>query len=142
MALTMAVVTLGIYIFRCTTWEEIGIGLARTGYFALFFGACWAVAKAVSLIYSRSPIAAKGAVLICCAVLIAALCRDLAVAPNYWWVIPMLFAFAIEWKNRNNDYPVQYIGKSRRTRWAIYWLCMLFILFSEDAGMSFIYFQF
>ena len=54
----------------------------------------------------------------------------------------MLFAFAIEWKNRNNDYPVQYIGKSRRTRWAIYWLCMLFILLSEDAGMSFIYFQF
>ena len=37
---------------------------------------------------------------------------------------------------------MQYIGKSRRTRWAIYWLCMLFILFSEDAGMSFIYFQF
>ena len=142
MALTMAVVTLGIYIFRCTTWEEIGIGLARTGYFALFFGACWAVAKAVSLIYSRSPIAAKGAVLICCAVLIAALCRDPAVAPNYWWVIPMLFAFAIEWKNRNNDYPVQCIGKNRRTRWAIYWLCLLFILLSEDAGMSFIYFQF
>ena len=141
MILTLGIVSFGFYIFRCEDVTQLMNGLHSVIYYIAFFGLSWLIARC--LVYNRLTTSITKAAMVLC--LVAWLLRYIILwqtAMADWWLLPALLVFALEWHNRNADYPTAHISDKRYLRYAFYWVCMLAVLISENEGTSFIYFQF
>ncbi|MGM9860076.1 MAG: MBOAT family O-acyltransferase [Muribaculaceae bacterium] len=141
MILTLGIVSFGFYVFRCEDGTQLMNGLHSAIYYVAFFGLSWLIARC--LFYNRLTIRITQVAMSLC--LVAWMLRYIILwqtAMADWWLIPALLVFALEWHNRNADYPTAHISDKRYLCYAFYWVCMLAVLISENEGTSFIYFQF
>lgn len=63
------------------------------------------------------------------------------VARNYIWAF-IAIMFALEWRSRRHDFPMERMPQSGWMRYGLYWLCIILVLTSGYSEMPFIYFQF
>lgn len=145
--LTLAVVSFGFCIFRCTGWTQMAQALSHSWIYAAAAIPLWLAAKAAT----SAPIAAICSRRTVRTTAVAILIALLAIAPVIDWqralgiyplLLPFILVAAIEWKDRNTDYPFSSPPQNRLPRWILYWTCMAFVLLSEPTDMTFIYFQF
>lgn len=142
--LTMGVVSFGFYIFRCTSVEEVYIGLSNLWVYVLFFFATYLVSFAIRYAAVRKPLSV---VLVSIVPVVAVAVMAVMPYPWYfwlklWWIVPASMVLLVEWKGRNGDYPFESVPKNKVARYALYWLCLALIFLSEPTDMAFIYFQF
>ena len=141
MALTFGIVVFGFYIFRCKDSVQLLNGLYSLPYYIAFFAIAWLLAKCV--VFNRLTMLLTRVMIACLLgawMLRYVLSWQSAMAD--WWLIPAVLVFALEWHNRNADYPTAHICNTRWLRYFFYWICMLAVLISENEHTSFIYFQF
>lgn len=142
-AVTFMFVAFGLYIFRCDNFGQLVAGLANVPAYIVVTLFLWLAAKMVSAVVTRFGSALRIALPVAvCAAFVAVTIFNLHLALKCYFLIPLLFVFAIEWRDRNTDLPFSTQPRNRLMRWCGYWLCMLFVLLSEPIDMQFIYFQF
>ena len=150
MTLTFGTVAFGFYIFRCGDWSQIASGILNVWIYAVIFGAAWLLSKLWILGTGRigerwrRSVKATTVTLISVgmAVVLMRVLPGWPVLMKGWWLIPFAAVAALEWRNRDSDYPMQCLPRRRVRRRLLYMAFMLMILLSEPTDMSFIYFQF
>lgn len=143
---TFMVVAFGFYIFRCETWQQMAQGfmslpLYYTALAFLWFVALIITCKPFRTLYSCISLRWALGVLAVAAIIGTGIWQW-QLCLRYFFVLPALFVFVLEWHGRNGDYPFATLCANRYGRWILYWVSMLFVVLSEPLDMSFIYFQF
>lgn len=142
--LTFGVVVFGFYIFRCDSIPLIITGLKYIWVYILFFGALSLLLKGLLFMSRGVRLNGKvltGALIILSMIILVAAGKGIFLL-KFWWILPALMVFAIEWRDRNSDYPFSIVPSNKYARYILYWVMGTFIVLSEPTEMSFIYFQF
>ena len=142
--LTFGVVAFGFYIFRCSEITLILYGVENAWIYVLFFGILCLMAKtAIALLKKVSvneTLVGVSTVALLSVVLIST--GHSMYLLKFWWLFAALLVVAIEWKDRNCDYPFAIAPRNTLLRRSLYWAMATLIVLSEPTEMTFIYFQF
>lgn len=142
----------GFFLFRSHYWWQMGIGTLNVRLFAgiilslsLFFKLCNHIGRQYSAKAAKAmriTVAMAGA-LAWGFIQIRGACEsnpwDMM---GWWWVIALVIAAIIEWKNRNADYALQLLPRASSARYGLYLLLFFFILIADRADTPFLYFRF
>ncbi|MDE6320948.1 MAG: MBOAT family protein, partial [Muribaculaceae bacterium] len=142
--LTFGVVAFGFYIFRCDNVPLIITGLKNMWIYLLFFPFLYLTLKGLILVMRGVKL---NITILAMTIVVLSVVMILAVGKGiyllkFWWLLPALMALAIEWSDRNSEYPFSIVPRRRYSRYLLYWMMGTFIVLSEPTQMSFIYFQF
>ena len=149
-ALTFGVVVFGFYIFRCDSFSQIAAGFANAWIYLLCFGGLWLLGKVPVFCMKRVGRSVGKVIRYVLAAVIAAgfIAACMCLLPGWpvlfkgWWIVPLATVFAVEWRNRSCDYPMENVPRRVWARRTFYIVLMFMVLLSEPVDMSFIYFQF
>ena len=150
MVLTFGTVAFGFYIFRCGDWPQIVSGVLNVWIYVVISGAAWLLLKlcVMGIVRTgerrRRPVTAATVTvaILGVALILMRLLPGWPLLLKVWWLIPFAAVVALEWRNRDSDYPMQCLPRNKAGRRLLYMAFMLLILLSEPTDMSFIYFQF
>lgn len=144
---TFFFVAFGFYIFRCQDWTQMAAGFINLPVYILIGSVCWGIGKILTcrggVALLQSPVTQW--------IFMFIIPISLILMGIWYWefylrylpiVLPMIFVGIVEWRDRNTDRPFSRMSHSNVRRYAVYWLCMAFVILSEPTDMSFIYFQF
>lgn len=139
-------VVLGFFIFRTNDVEQISFVVSALPLFVMITVGVWIITRLLTLksviCFFRNKwmkIGCTGALLVIFAIWCV---RTFPICVCYYTYLPMFVVVMVEWRNRNANFPMDVMPRSKWARYSLYWLLMFFALLSENIEMSFIYFQF